>query len=1432
MAFGANDEIIGGTAFGKDDEIVEAPKKPAGVVEGVTNVVMQGLGSVPFLGPSLQGLFGERETANKEALSDAINAGDVFLSSQAASLARPFSEKLSDNTLKLLQQRLDKRKQWANPNDEQTSTAAKLGGLALTAPLQIPRMLGYDSASTGKSLLDAGESLGTAVGGVAVDTVGNMAGAAVPLAKPLRNLGPTGQLLSGAALNAGQDTLARAAISGMTDTEQAKRQFAPSAESALLAAGAGAMFQAPSLLGGGPAPTKTIPKNEELSPKELRRLIRAEQSKVSSEGPVYAGKDGVASKTLPTKVESTAEVVALAKKQQAEALAKEAQEAAYPHGEQIPLFGEEMLPHETNPVGQLTRQPEQVPLELDFNTPVQKEAVSTETWYTGSPEPLTKTRTLEEQSTRTNAEGQKAGPGHYITMSKDLAGVYGGKGGSLYKVESPFSNAFDFNKVDPSTRQSNESVYNSLVEQTGSRTGANKALKEMGYDAITFTDGRGNKIANLFSEKAVTLEGPARKVETFLGDLELLPKEERPTTPDTPQTPKTPETLAIKQQEQKKLSILAKTAGTKNFPKEWLDVTTLEEAKHLAKTEPDIGGGLINLNARRAAAGIQGQTIVSGNPLHRYIRYVAGNGRALQANLSQRLVTNKQDGLAIKLQDLSGKELTATIEALRQGSQNKFKLTPEVLDQLGFNGKQRSFVEAYYKHSQALLDAQNASRADLGFKPIEAHEGWFTDVWKGQYKTAVMDKDGDVIAFITTDTKLGQQKAREYYSKKHPGATFGSMLYSGLNGKKNVDVFSGLNDVLAIIAKNDPKMAEILAKGQEVQKLANNDLFGVSKHELRKSGKVGGSEGNKPWLSRDQNAKEAARAMIDYFETAIEHTALQKPLAEINKILLDTEINQPNAKESLRRYGEHISGKTGDVGKAIDGIFDLVAAIPVVGFGSRAPINFLGHVKSAMNRKFMGFNLGFLGAQILQPAQTWAPVASMFASKLGLPQHDVMTAFARGSQWALVENLAKWYEQPSLGIAPEYIKIAIAHAEARGIHAFNELELSHRATKTKVARKAGEMADFTVSAGDRMTKLPAFLGLVDMLHIGGGIPLKDSLAIAEKGLESGMTNYHPWERPQMYQRLGVLGQFAGGLTTFKHSQANLYAKTIQEAFGKTKDPRSMLMMTGSMVFFAGITGLMGYAEADQLYSKIMELTTGKPRTIREDLLKNLPDFLKNGVLSAASGLNWQAKVSAADMVPDTLTKAASPHLEAAGKVVGSVAQAVNDPSNVNIKNAVQELMPTGLSKLSERLMNTDEQGQILGKDGLPKYETPDDPVEAAKVEQARKAGSWLGMGTIYDAVQGTDLYKDRQAATVQQEKQKALAIKIKGAITGDEYARALKLAEEYDEVSGVPGSGVKILQDTLKKNTVEKQLSPRHRAQGTPKNLAGVRKWENYNDGE
>ncbi len=152
------------------------------------------------------------------------------------------------------------------------------------------------------------------------------------------------------------------------------------------------------------------------------------------------------------------------------------------------------------------------------------ERVQAEVYFTGSPqEGMVLTRTLDEQSARANAEGQFAGPGHYTSTSRDLAGTYGGPTGRLYEVEAPFKQPFDFNAVDPKTRKSGQTQYNELVKKTGSKAAANAELRAKGFDAITFTNPRGQKIANVFEARNLKDIGPARETAKVSKPLELEP---------------------------------------------------------------------------------------------------------------------------------------------------------------------------------------------------------------------------------------------------------------------------------------------------------------------------------------------------------------------------------------------------------------------------------------------------------------------------------------------------------------------------------------------------------------------------------------------------------------------------------------------------------------------------------------------------------------------------------------------------------------------------------------------------------------------------------------------------------------------------------------------------------------------------------------------
>lgn len=118
------------------------------------------------------------------------------------------------------------------PKDAQQSFGGKAIGTIATLPAQLAAFP-FSPASTGTELLDSGEQLGDAVGGTLIDTGMNSLGAVLP-AKIGGGL--LKKFVSGALINAGQETATSHLISNRAQTKEGKEKFEPSWEKAGLAA--------------------------------------------------------------------------------------------------------------------------------------------------------------------------------------------------------------------------------------------------------------------------------------------------------------------------------------------------------------------------------------------------------------------------------------------------------------------------------------------------------------------------------------------------------------------------------------------------------------------------------------------------------------------------------------------------------------------------------------------------------------------------------------------------------------------------------------------------------------------------------------------------------------------------------------------------------------------------------------------------------------------------------------------------------------------------------------------------------------------------------------------------------------------------------------------------------------------------------------------
>lgn len=169
----------------------------------------------------------------------------------------------ADSIYKTMEDTTKSMDEYWNPKDAEQSFGGKLQGMGMTLPAQMLGMLAspFDTAQTA---IQSGETQNKALAATGIDTIGNMAGLALPAGV---GKGLIKQAISGAVGNAAQDVATRAAISGISDTKGMQEKFEPNAESAAIAGMLGAGFGAKNHLDYSPPVNIKIGKSHYDKPK-------------------------------------------------------------------------------------------------------------------------------------------------------------------------------------------------------------------------------------------------------------------------------------------------------------------------------------------------------------------------------------------------------------------------------------------------------------------------------------------------------------------------------------------------------------------------------------------------------------------------------------------------------------------------------------------------------------------------------------------------------------------------------------------------------------------------------------------------------------------------------------------------------------------------------------------------------------------------------------------------------------------------------------------------------------------------------------------------------------------------------------------------------------------------------------------------------------
>lgn len=851
-------------------------------------------------------------------------------------------------------------------------------------------------------------------------------------------------------------------------------------------------------------------------------------------------------------------------------------------------------------------------------------------------------------------------------------------------------------------------------------------------------------------------------------------------------------------------------------------ISVSDEFKDLTPTQKFIAK-TVKPGMRRARASYD-------HPLLHYVGEKTAKVFTQAENLSRQYITGKT-GIGQTFKKLSSDEKVELHQLLMKGDKEGKVFTPDELVDAGYTAKQVEFIQKYYEMETAKLDTWNEARLSTGQKPVRERPGHFAGVFSGDYRTLALDKDGRVVGFVGADSRRQMAKIQEQMKASQPGITFTKTERRSLGGAGvRSDLLSGMNDLLNVLAKNDPRIAEIqMAVEQAIANQADT-LYGANKHSLEKKG-IWGNEGNKPWqLDERQAANDAFKAFFRYWEDGMVSHLNMPVEAELKSVLGNPEVANkwPNAAEYVNKYINNMTGRsTSEFGMALNTLLDSPGK--VLGFGASVPRETVNQINKRMGQLTQGFgNIPFTVMQFLQIAQTAMPEFANTALRVGANPVAAELGIAKSSQ-TMMKIAAERFSGKEANFGE--MADAVSYARERGLLEFSEFEEVNKITQSKASRNFDDIVDFNRQLGEQTTRPLVFFTFVDILK-NSDFPKAELFDTAYNLTQDSMVDYSARERPLMFKDMGVLGNLAGGLQQYTFSYMDQLARWTKDAAKGNVVPFG-IGLTVAMTF-AGISGLPFYQEADEI---VRALTN---RSIGDQALQNAPEWLKYGPASTYTGINLGNRLGASVGLAERFNHPAeivSPYASSIGRMGGALAEVATEQDSLAVKNAALAFAPSSLRGVAENQLSTRDLSETekgLYSEGTRMYQN-----RKGQSEYPRTVGDQekrnFAVTSLKESKEREDVFKSSQERQRDQEGMRKITERIGRVMLQrkpEERAEwfqsptGKRLLQEYVDKGGDVQA---LLQNGVPRVIVEGMQTAKQRAEGTPKTLQGVKRYEYYN---
>lgn len=238
----------------------------------------------------------------------------------------------------------------------------------------------------------------------------------------------------------------------------------------------------------------------------------------------------------------------------------------------------------------------------------------------------------------------------------------------------------------------------------------------------------------------------------------------------------------------------------------------------------------------------------------------------------------------------------------------------------------------------------------------------------------------------------------------------------------------------------------------------------------------------------------------------------------------------------------------------------------------------------------------------------------------------------------------------------------------------------------------------SISWAEEKTRRQAFMTLAHYLY-SSGLPKEKAAEMAEVATSIAMVDYSRHSRAMIYNRLGMLGDMAATVTTFKHN-----AYTQLATYGFNKAPKTMFRMALIQLMLAGAVGMYAVDELEDLVNLLRWIAPESMKGVqgpKEALIRNTPEWFAFGGLSAGSraivpeGIDIGTKFSMDNLFPDSPIEALFPLFSSLANTAEAVGKAKSAPTFENIAGIAYPMAPAPVKGLMENFIYTDDKGRYV-----------------------------------------------------------------------------------------------------------------------------------------